>query len=183
MAALQRTEHQLQILQRISRLMVRDISFRDAAGEVLALIVEFMEADSCRLYLISGDELVLQASHDAANGPVENLRLKLGKGLTGWVARERRLLAITSEAYADPRFYRFPELPGHTFEAFLGAPVINRGGVAGVISVQHQRPHQHSGSELEMLATVGELLGSLLALTQPDAGRVEMELVPRVTTR
>ena len=68
------------------------------------------------------------------------------EGLTGWVARERRLLAIPREAYKDPRFKKFGELPEDTFEAFLSAPVIARNRVVGVINVQHRLPHQHTGA-------------------------------------
>jgi signal transduction protein with GAF and PtsI domain len=173
LAALQRTEQQLQILQRISRLMVRDVPLRDAFQEILALIREFMGADSCRVYLLEGDELVLYASDGAGDEQVGKFRLKIGEGLAGWAARETRLLAITSEAYADPRFHGFPGLVEHTFEAFLAVPVINRAGIAGVITVQHGRAHQHTGSELEMMATVGELAGCAYALAQPDTGVLE----------
>jgi len=40
------------------------------------------------------------------------------------VARERRLLTISREAYHDPRFKLFTDLPEDTYEAFLSAPVM-----------------------------------------------------------
>lgn len=153
--------------------MVREVPLREALDEILPLVMQFMGADSCLLYIIDGGGLVLYASHGEAGENVGKLRLKLGEGLTGWVALEQRLLAITSEAYADPRFRPFPELPADAFEAFLAVPVMNRGGVAGVLNVQHRKAHQHTGSEMEMLATVGEQLGCLLALEQA-AGRLEL---------
>ena len=42
------------------------------------------------------------------------------------LAQQRRLLAISREAYKDPRFKYFGELPEDTFEAFLSAPLIAR---------------------------------------------------------
>ena len=56
----------------------------------------------------------------------------------GWVARERRLLAISREAYSDPRFKYFKDLPQDTFEAFLSVPIISQNKVVGVINVQHR---------------------------------------------
>ena len=38
---------------------------------------------------------------------IGKLRMKSNEGLTGWVARERRLLAISREAYKDARFKNF----------------------------------------------------------------------------
>ena len=92
--------------------------------------------------------------------------MRWNEGLTGWVARERRLLAISREAYKDPRFKTFGELPEDSFEAFLSAPVIARNRVVGVINVQHRLPHQHTGSEMEVLTTVGEQVGCVLVLAR-----------------
>ena len=102
------------------------------------------------------------------------VRLKLGEGLTGWVARERRLLSISREAYTDPRFKLFTDLPEDTYEAFLSAPVIVRNRVAGVINVQHREPHFHTGGEMELLTTVGEQVGCLAALAVVDPLRLEI---------
>jgi uroporphyrinogen-III synthase len=88
----------------------------------------------------------------------------MSEGLTGWVARERRIVAISQEAYRDPRFKFFKDLPQDTFEAFLSVPIISQNKVVGVINVQHQAPRIHTGSDIEMLSTLGEQVGCLLVL-------------------
>lgn len=148
--------------------MVRDMPLNDALQRAVQLVVEFMRSDSCLLYLLDGDELVLVASNAPKPGALGKVHLKLSEGLTGWVARERRLLTISREAYRDPRFKLFTDLPEDTFEAFLSAPVIVKNRVAGVINVQHRDPHFHSGGEMELLTTVGEQLGCLVALATAD---------------
>jgi len=94
------------------------------------------------------------------------VRLRLSEGLTGWVARERRLLAISREAYSDPRFKYFKDLPQDTFEAFLSVPIISQNKVVGVINVQHREPRHHTGGDMEMLSTLGEQIGCLLVLSK-----------------
>ncbi len=84
-------------------------------------------------------ELVLRASNRPS--AVGNVKLAMNEGLTGWVAREKRLLAISREAFRDSRFKFFSDLPEDTYEAFLSAPMISRRGVEGVINVQHRDPH------------------------------------------
>jgi signal transduction protein with GAF and PtsI domain len=165
-AVLQRTEQQLQLFQKISRFMVREMSLPEVLQGIVSLVVEFMACDSCLIYLIDNEELVLCASNTPHPATIGKLRLRMSEGLTGWVARERRLLAISREAYRDPRFKSFRELPEDTFEAFLSAPVIARNRVVGVINVQHRLPHQHTGSEMELLTTVGEQVGCLLVLAR-----------------
>ena len=166
---LARTEQQLRLLQKISRYMVRPMPLEEALDGVVSLVVEFMECDSCLLYLLDRNELVLRASNTPQQAAVGNVKLALSEGLTGWGAREKRLLAISREAYHDPRFKFFSDLPEDTYEAFLSAPVISRNGVEGVINVQHRGPHPHSGLEMELLTTVGEQLGCLLMLSKLEA--------------
>ena len=163
---LARTEQQLSLLQKISRCMVRPMNLQEALDGVVTLVVDFMECDSCLLYLLDSGELVLRASDRAHPGAVGKVKLAISEGLTGWVAREKRLLAISREAYHDPRFKFFSDLPEDTYEAFLSAPVISRRGVEGVINVQHRDPHPHSGMEMELLTTVGEQIGCLLMLSR-----------------
>jgi signal transduction protein with GAF and PtsI domain len=165
---LEHTEQQLRLLQKISRFMVRDMSLAEAFDGVVSLVVEFMECDSCLLYLVQNQELVLCASNNPQPDTIGKVRLKMGEGLTGWVARERRLLSISRESYHDPRFKLFTDLPEDTYEAFLSAPVIVRNRVAGVINVQHREPHFHTGGEMELLTTVGEQAGCLVALACAD---------------
>jgi two-component system, response regulator PdtaR len=179
---LQRTEQQLQLFQKISRFMVRDMSLQEVLQGIVSLIVEFSACDSCLVYLLDNEELVLCASNRPHPSTIGKLRMRGNEGLTGWVARERRLLAISREAYKDPRFKKFGELEEDTYEAFLSAPVIARNRVVGVINVQHKAPHQHTGSEMEVLTTVGEQVGCVLVLARmaptalASANHVEMVL-------
>lgn len=172
-ATLERTQQQLRLFQKISRFMVREMSLAEVLQGIVSLVVEFTACDSCLVYLIDRDELVLCASNTPHPSTIGKVRLRLGEGLTGWVARERRLLAISREAYQDARFRTFSELPEDSFEAFLSAPVIARNRVVGVINVQHRTPHAHSGSEMELLTTVGEQMGCLLVLARMEPTAVE----------
>src|SRR6266851_234685 len=179
---LERTEQQLRLFQKISRFMVREMSLNEVLQGVVSLIVEFTQCDACLVYLLDSDELVLCASQTPHPSTIGKVRLRLNEGLTGWVARERRLLAISREAYKDPRFKSFGELPEDSFEAFLSAPLIARNRVVGVINIQHRAPHQHTGSEMEVLTTVGEQVGCVLVLARmeptavAEANHVELVL-------
>jgi signal transduction protein with GAF and PtsI domain len=177
---LQRTEQQLRLFQKVSRFMVREMSLQEILQGVVSLIVEFMECDSCLVYLIDQEELVLCASNTPHPSTIGKLRLRLDEGLTGWVARERRMLFIPREAYKDPRFKYFGELQEDTYEAFLSVPVISRNKVVGVINVQHRAPHSHTGGEMEVLTTVGEQVGCVLVLARQAANPIDANHVELV---
>lgn len=178
----ERLEQQLGVYQRVSRLMVRELSLSETLQAISKLVQDFTLCDSCLVYLIDNDELVLCASNNPHPAQIGKVRLKLNEGLTGWVARERKLLAISAEAYKDSRFKVFSELPEDSFEAFLSAPVIARNRVVGVINVQHRLQHRHSGAEMELLNTIGEQVGCLLVLARmaptaiEEANHVELVL-------
>ena len=167
------TEQQLRLFQRISRLMASEATLQQVLNSIVRLIQEFTVCDSCLVYLLEGKELVLCASNDAPEHTLGRVRLSLNEGLTGWVARERRLLAISQDAYSDPRFKTFSELEADTFEAFLSAPVMARSKVVGVINVQHRETHAYTGDEMELLTTVGEQVGCLLLLARMDKATLE----------
>jgi signal transduction protein with GAF and PtsI domain len=172
-AHLERTEAQLRVFQSISRMMVREMSLAEILHGIVELVGDFMQCDSCLVYLIDNDQLVLCAANPPHPAAIGKVRLQMNEGLTGWVARERRLLAISREAYNDPRFKYFSDLPEDTFQAFLSAPIIARNRVVGVINVQHRPPHMHTGIELELLTTVAEQVGCLLVLSRLASAGVE----------
>ncbi len=163
---LQGTEQQVQVLQKISRLMVRKLSLPEVLQAIVGLVIEATHGDSCLIYLIDSDELVLCASNTPHPSQIGRIRMKMGEGLTGCAANERRLIAISREAYKDRRFRLFRDLPEDTYEAFLAVPVISREEVVGVINVQHRQPHVHTGAEMEMLRTVGEQVGCVIVLAR-----------------
>lgn len=163
---LERVEQQLRLFQRVSRLVTRDMDLDDVLHEIVGLVRDFLNCDSCLIYLVEDGELVLFASSDTNRKNIGKVRLKLDEGLTGWVARERRLLAISREAYNDPRFKYFKDLPQDAFESFLSAPIIAQNKVVGVINIQNREPRIHSGNDIEMLSTLGEQVGCLLVLSK-----------------
>ncbi|MBM3787030.1 MAG: GAF domain-containing protein [Acidobacteria bacterium] len=173
---LSRIEEELHLFQKISRLMVREVPLRQELESIVELLVEYLECDSCIIYLKERTDLVLCASNIAPASAVGNVRLTIGEGLTGWVAKNRRLLSISREAYKDSRFKKFQQLDADTFEAFLSAPIIARNRVVGVINVQHRDVHSYSGDEMELLTTIGEQIGCMLLLAKLDKDALEQTL-------
>jgi signal transduction protein with GAF and PtsI domain len=143
----------------------------DGFREVLTRVVEFatalVQCDSCLIYLLEGDELVLRASKNPHPEVVDRLKLRVGQGITGWVAERREPVAIPEEAAHDhPRFQFFHELPEDSYEAFLSVPLMCRGRVVGVINLQHRQHHLYLRREIRMISTVGFLVGAELELAR-----------------
>jgi len=154
--------------------VLHDISVRlrtgDGFHEVLYRVVEFASAlvkcDSCLIYVLEGDELVLRASKNPHPEVVDRLKLHIGEGITGWVAEHREPVAIPERAAQDPRFQLFHELPEDSYEAFLSVPLMCRGRVVGVINLQHRQHHVYRRREIRMISAIGFLVGSEIELAR-----------------
>src|SRR6266576_4108341 len=142
----------------------------DEFHEVLSRVVEFASAvvkcDSCLIYVLEGEELVLRASKNPHPEVVDRLKLRVGEGITGWVAEHKEAVAVPEKASQDPRFQFFHELPEDSYEAFLSVPLMCRGRVVGVINLQHRQHHVYRRREIRMISTVGFLVGAELELAR-----------------
>jgi signal transduction protein with GAF and PtsI domain len=154
--------------------LLHDIgSSRDVADpfhDVLARLIDFASAlvkcDSCLIYVLEGKELVLRASKTPHPEVVDRLKLRVGQGITGWVAEHREPVSVTQNAAQDPRFRLFNELPEDSYEAFLSVPLLSRGRVVGVINLQHRRPHVHTRRQIRLISTAGFLVGAEIELAR-----------------
>ena len=153
--------------------------------EVLRRVVEFatvlVKCDSCLIYVMEGEELVLRASKNAHPDVVDRLKLRVGQGITGWVAEHHEPVAIAEKAAQDPRFQFFHELPEDSYEAFLSVPLMCRGRVMGAINVQHRRPHVHKRKEIRLISAIGFLVGAEIELARME--EVNSNLTDQLQTR
>jgi signal transduction protein with GAF and PtsI domain len=148
------------------------IASADPLHKVLLRILEFiasvMKCDSCFVYVLEGNELVLRASKNPHAEVVDRLRLRMGQGITGWVAENKKPVSISWNAAADSRFRAFNELPEDRFEAFLSVPVLCRDRIVGVINLQHREPHTYSQREIQLISTIGFLVGPEIDMVRRD---------------
>src|SRR5882724_13287915 len=78
----------------------------DGFHDVLSRVVEFasslVKCDSCLVYVLEGEELVLRASKNPHVEVVDRLKLRVGEGITGWVAEHQEAVAVPEKAAQDP---------------------------------------------------------------------------------
>jgi signal transduction protein with GAF and PtsI domain len=168
---------------------LHEIGSRFAAADplhtVLQRIVHFVSAvfqcDSCFIYILEDDQLVLRASRNPHSDVVDRLRLHVGQGLTGWVAEHHQPVAVACHAFDDPRFQVFNELPEDRYEAFLSVPVLCRGRLVAVINLQHRHPHNHGWREIQLVSTVGFLVGAEIEMARLEVENTQLS--ERLETR
>ncbi len=158
--------------------MASRMAAADPLQEVLAQIVDFaasvVNCDSCFLYGLEDGELILRASKNAHSDVVDRLKLRLGQGITGWVAEHGQPVAVAINASQDPRFQLFKDLPEDRFEAFLSVPVLCRGRIVGVINLQNREPHEYSEREIKLISTIGFLVGAEIEMARLESENVHL---------
>ena len=150
-------------------------------AEVLELTTSVLKCDSCFVYVLEKDELVLRASKNPHPEAVNRLKLKMGQGITGWVAEHGRTVALSQNASQDPRFQLFNDLPEDRFEAFLSVPLLSRGRLVGVINLQHRDPHRYTDRQIRLISAMGLLVGAEIELARLESEN--LELSARLETR
>src|ERR1700686_3432102 len=163
-----------------SRIMAAD-SLRDVLGRVIDFVSWIVKFVSCFIYVLEGNELVLKASRNSHGDVLDRLRLPLGHGITGWVAQHQRPVAVERNAFDDPRFQAFHQLPEDRFEAFLSVPISSRGKEVGAINVQQREPYVFSQREIRLIATAGFLVGAEIEMARLE--NANSELSEQLNTR
>jgi signal transduction protein with GAF and PtsI domain len=159
------------------REIVREVSLaplHEVLNKILAFATNLVECDSCFIYVREEDELVLRASKNQHPEMIGRLTLKLGEGITGWVAQHREPVVLASNAWKDSRFKFFSDLPEDRFESFLSVPLVTGGRVVGVINLQDRWPHDYSSREISLISTVGALVGAEVELARLKGENAEL---------
>ena len=169
--------------------MLHEIGSRIAASDplhaVLGRVVDFVtslvQCDSCFVYVLDDDALVMRASKTPHPDVVDRLKLRVGQGITGWVAEHRQPVAVSRHAFEDPRFQTFNELPEDRYEAFLSVPVLSRGKLVGVINLQNRQTHEYSRQEIQLISTIGFLVGAEIEMARLEVENTQLS--ERLETR
>src|SRR5262245_40668204 len=86
---------QLELLHRISGIVSSSLMLEKMLEELVALVVSVTVCDACLVYLVDEleSEIVLCASQLPHAKEIGKIRMKIGEGVTGWVAQHRSVVA------------------------------------------------------------------------------------------
>src|SRR5262249_17379951 len=106
------SKNQVELLHQISNIVSSDLSLEKMLKELIGLAVKVTDCDACLVYLLDRhrNEIVLRGSQLPHAREIGHIRLKMGEGVTGWVAQHQSVVALPSNAAADARFKAFQKL-------------------------------------------------------------------------
>lgn len=155
---------QVSLLHKISSIVSSNRSVDEMLGEIVGLTVQVTDCDACLVYMIdpASGEIVLRASQVPHAAEIGHLSMRMGEGITGWVAQHKSVVALSENAASDQRFIRLPGLVEDTYEAFCSVPLVSGGEAIGVINVHHKESHEYAAEVIGLLSFIGEQMGGAL---------------------
>lgn len=134
-AQLRAEAKKLSLVQEIGQALSSALDLDRLLALIMNKITLLMEADRSTLYLVSDDGTELW-SKVAQGDEVLEIRLQVGEGIAGWVARSGETVNIP-DAYADQRFYPAVDLrSGYRTRSILCMPMLStQGAIVGVVQV------------------------------------------------
>lgn len=132
---LEREREKVRALQEIGAALSSTLDLDELLNLVLERISQVIDAERATLYLL--DEEAGEVWSKVAQGAqVKEIRLKVGEGIAGWVAKTGKALNI-EDAYKDPRFDAdWDQKTGYRTRSILCVPMKNQHGrTMGVVQV------------------------------------------------
>ncbi len=177
-------------LESDSSLAARELSFlvrlaQAAAStqrpdELLDLIIReatsAMGTDVCSLYLVTapGLELLLTATNGLNEKMVGKVVMRVGEGITGWVAETRRP-AVVPDVAQEPHWKWVPGLDEDRFRSMLSVPIESGPRMVGVLNVQSTELRDFNSGDIDFLRAIAGQVAGILERSELQR-RMEVQL-------
>jgi len=148
--------------------------------ELLELIIRettsAIGTDVCSLYLLSppGAELLLTATNGLNENMVGKVRMKVGEGITGWVADSRRP-AIVPDVSKEPHWKWVPGLDEDRFHSMASVPIESGPRLVGVLNVQSTERREFNSGDIDFLRAIAAQVAGILERSELQR-RTEVQL-------
>jgi sugar diacid utilization regulator/putative methionine-R-sulfoxide reductase with GAF domain len=177
-------------LESDSSLAARELSFlvrlaQAAAStqkpdELLDLIIaestSAMGTDVCSLYLLTprGRDMLLTATNGLNEKMVGKVVMRVGEGITGWVAETRRP-AVVPDVSKEPHWKWVPGLDEDRFLSMLSVPIESGPRLIGVLNVQTAELREFDSGDIDFLRAIAAQVAGILERSELQR-RMEVQL-------
>ena len=175
---------QLQSIQQLGARLSRLTSVREIGLAIATELRQLIDYHNVRVYRLVGEDLIPVAMQGQVGEYVdetpEQLKVKFGEGITGWVA-EHRVAQNLPDAANDPRANTIPGTEDDLDESMLLAPMLFEDQVLGVLVLSKLGLHQFSDDDLRLLVIYASFAAQAFAnadATEPPARPVRGARAP-----
>jgi signal transduction histidine kinase/CheY-like chemotaxis protein len=145
--------HRMNALQRATESGLAHLDLQQLGTELLKRVTADLQTDLGAVLIRDDDHLQPIASFGF--GDEHTVRIPIGAGFAGRVADERRVIMIN---HVNPELLFSPVLRASGVRALVGAPLLVRGEVRGVVHVGSRGARRFSRHDAELLKVVADRL-------------------------
>jgi K+-sensing histidine kinase KdpD len=145
-----KTAARLAKLQTITDAALTTLDLAELLEELVDRVRSALGADTCAILLLDEkrDQLVARAARGIEEEVKQGVRIPVGGGFAGRIAAEQRTIMLADVDHGD---VLNPILREKGIKSLLGAPLVSRGKVLGVIHVGMLEPHLFDEDEVSLL--------------------------------
>ncbi len=148
-------EKQIKALSEISQAISSDQYLDDILKLIVTVTANVMDSKICSLWILDEKEKVLKirATQAISEAYLKERSLKVGEGIVGYVAEQKKPLAIL-DVLKEPRYKEKELARKEGLVSMLSVPMAVKDKVIGVINIYTSYPHEFTETERALLTTV-----------------------------
>jgi diguanylate cyclase (GGDEF)-like protein len=158
-AELEKKVRELTVFHEVGKALTSTLDQNRVLETIMQQISSFFHPDTWSLLMVEteSDELRFEIAVGEASEKLRDIRLKMGEGIAGWVARNNQPVYVP-DTRKDSRFSnRVDEMTAMTTRSIACIPVRGRDGVLGVIElINCPNPLQFEGEDLFLLQALAD---------------------------
>lgn len=155
-------------------------NFTAALDTMVTSVRETMGTEVCSVYLLDDktNRYVLMATEGLNPESIGTVSLAWNEGLVGLCGAREEPINLDN-ASAHPKYHYLPETGEEKYSAFLGAPIMHRRKVLGVLVVQQRDNRKFGEDEEAFLVTLSAQLSGVVAHAKAIGGLEMSRTAPR----
>jgi Nif-specific regulatory protein len=170
------------VLLAVGDLLGSEVELEHLLRRVLDRVIKVLEAERATIYFVDPGrgEIFSRAAHLPE---IREIRLKLGQGVAGYVARTGESVTLPDSRYDSRFFSRIDEKTGYRTRSMMTLPVKDReGAIFAVFQVLNKKRAPFGRADEEFMQAVAGQLGvllehtSLYAQIRAGRGREDIEI-------
>lgn len=153
---MERTIAELRAFNEIGKALTSTLQIREVLAIIMQKISELLKPNNWSLLLLDPEknELYFEIAIGEGAEALKNVRLPLGEGVVGWVAREKTALLV-GDAQSDARFCKkMDEMTQFMTRSILCVPMMARGQLLGVVELVNRDAFTFNEDDLRVLGSL-----------------------------
>lgn len=141
---------EISTLSHLGKAIISSLDLEKLSQQIVNTVATMLDVDSAIIYLLDEEknELVVEAVYNSNHIPFEQSRIKIGKGLAGWVAVHKKPL-LAYLGMNEPKFEK--HLQAEKITTCICVPLEIRGMLIGVFILKRKKGENFTLDDLRVL--------------------------------